>query len=180
MAANSSTDTYFMQLQPIDKTLYRKRLNRVIAAVIVVLMALALGCSTLLIALFGELGGSNFVLNLIGVVVAASLVGLLLRHFRSHPYMNEVLYVWQLKQELNRIYRKTAKIKAAAASNNLNALIIMNFNLKGCAQLYELDDNDLTLGELKQEIEALDKKITDLGLTINIDDYDPALLAQLD
>lgn len=180
MAANLTIDNYFMQLQSIDKTLYRKRLNRVIAAIIVVLMALALGCSTLLIALFGELGGSNFTLNLIGVVVAASLVGLILRHFKSHPYMREVLYVWQLKQELNRIYRNTAKIKAAAETNNLNALIIMNFNLKGCAQLYELDDNDLTLGELKQEIEALDNKIAGLGLTINIDDYDPALLTQLD
>ena len=169
-----------MQLQPIDKTLYRKRLNRVIAAVIVVLMALALGCSTLLIAMFGELGGSNFVLNLIGVVIAASLVGLILRHFKTHPYMREVLYVWQLKQTLNRIYRNTAKIKAAAESNNLNALIIMNFNLKGCAQLYELDDNDLTLGELKQEIEALDKKITGLGLTVSTDDFHPDLLAQLD
>jgi hypothetical protein len=169
-----------MQLQSIDKTRYRKRLNRVIAAVIIVLMALALGCSTLLIALFGELGGSNFVLNLIGVVVAASLVGLLLRRYRSHPYMKEVLYVWQLKQELNRIYRNTAKIKVAAESNNLNALIIMNFNLKGCAQLYELDDNDLTLSELKQEIEALDNKIAGLGLTISTDDYHKELLSQLD
>ncbi len=169
-----------MQLQPIDKTRYRKRLNRVIATVIVLLMVLALGSSTLLIALFGELGGSNFFLNLIGVVIAASLVGLILRHFKSHPYMYEVLYVWQLKQTLNQIYRNTAKIKAAAESNNLNALIIMNFNLKGCAQLYELDDNDLTLAELKQEIKALENKISALGLTINTDDYRPELLAELE
>ncbi|MFD2231209.1 DUF3087 domain-containing protein [Alkalimarinus sediminis] len=169
-----------MQLQPIDKALYRKRLNRVIAAVIVTLMALALGCSTLLIILFGELGGSNFMLNLIGVVMAASLVGLILRRVSAHPYMREVMYVWRLKQELNRIYRNTAKIKAAAETNNLNALIITNFNLKASIQLYELDDNDLTLGELKQEVEAFDAKVDALGLTISTDDYDPVLLSQLD
>lgn len=169
-----------MQLQPIDKALYRKRLNRVIAAVIVTLMALALGCSTLLIILFGELGGSNFMLNLIGVVMAASLVGLILRRVSARPYMREVMYVWRLKQELNRIYRNTAKIKAAAETNNLNALIITNFNLKASIQLYELDDNDLTLGELKQEVEAFDAKVDALGLTISTDDYDPVLLSQLD
>ncbi|UZE96654.1 DUF3087 domain-containing protein [Alkalimarinus alittae] len=169
-----------MQLKTIDKALYRKRLNRVIAAVIIVLMVLSLGVSTLLIQLFGEPGGSNFTLNLMGVVMGAIVVGGALRRFRMHPYMTEVLYVWQLKQELNRIYRKSAKIKAAAETNNLKALTIMNYNLKACAQLYELDDNDLTLSDLKLEIKALDRKIADLGLTINTDDYHKELLNELD
>ena len=169
-----------MQLQTIDKATYRKHLNRVIAVVIVALMALGLGCSTLLIVMFGELGGSNFVLNLIGVVVAASLVGLGLRRYSSHPYMREVMYVWKLKQELNRIYRKHSKVKAAAEENNINALTIMKFNLEGSYQVYKLDDNDLTLTELKAQIEALDNKIASLGLTISADDYNQELLAQLD
>lgn len=168
-----------MQLQQIDKTRYRKHLNRVIAAIIVVLMALGVGSSTLLIALFGELGGSNFTLNVVGVAFAAIVVGVVLRRVKSHPYMHEVAYVWDLKQELNRIYRKNAKVKAAAETNDLNALIIMNFNLKASAQLYELDDNDLTLSELRLEIKALDNKLADLNLTISTDDYRRELLNQL-
>lgn len=151
-----------------------------IAVVIVSLMTLGLACSTLLIVMFGELGGSNFVLNLIGVVVAASLVGLGLRHYSSHPYMREVMYVWKLKQELNRIYRKYSKVKSAAEENDIGALTIMKFNLEGSYQVYKLDDNDLTLTELKEQMKALDNKIESLGLTISADDYSQDLLARLD
>lgn len=168
-----------MQMQHIEKAIYRKHLNMLIVAIIVSLMVLALGASTLFIELIGEPGGSNFFLNLTGVVVAAATVGFLLYHYRHTPFMHEITYVWHLKQELNRIYRKLAAVNAAAAANNINALIIMNFNLKGSVQLYELDDNDLTLSELKGEVQEFDTKIKALGLDISTKDYHSGLLAQL-
>ncbi len=169
-----------MQLQSIDKSTYRKNLNRVIVAIIIILFTSALGSSTLLIQLFGEPSGSNFVLNVIGVVIAAGIIGFLFFRYNEHPYLYEVMYVWRLKQELNRIYRKTAKLTLAIEKNNPDALVIKYFSLKGSEQLYELDDNDLTLSDLRIEIKALDRKIDALGLNISTDDYHKNLLNQLD
>ena len=169
-----------MQLQSIDKSIYRKNLNRVIVATIIILFTSALGSSTLLIQLLGEPGGSNFALNVLGVVIAAGIIGGLFYRYNEHPYLYEVMYVWRLKQELNRIYRKTAKLTLAIENNNPDALAIKLFSLKGSEQLYELDDNDLTLSDLRIEIKALDRKIDALGLNISTDDYHKNLLNQLD
>ena len=169
-----------MKLQTIDKATYREHLKRVTAATVVLLLGSAVGISTILIAVFGEAGTSNFTLNLIGVAIGAGLCGFLLFRFREHAYMSEVTYVWRLKQELNRIYRRSAKVKSAVERDNKNALIVSNFHLKGSKQLYELDDNTLTMDELNQRIQELDTKVQGLGLTVLLDDYDKQLLDQLD
>lgn len=169
-----------MKLQTIDKATYREHLKRVTVAVITLLLGSAVGISTMLIAMFGEVGTSNFSLNLIGVGMAAGLCGYLLFRFREHAYMSEVTYVWRLKQELNRIYRRSAKVKSAVDRENKNALIVSNFHLKGSKQLYELDDNTLTMDELNQRIQELDTKVEGLGVVVSLDDYDKQLLDQLD
>jgi hypothetical protein len=169
-----------MKLELIDKATYRAHLKRVTAGVVALLLVSAVGISTLLIAVFGEPGESNFTLNLTGVAIGASLCGFLLYYFREHAYMVEVMYAWRLKQELNRIYRRSAKVRGAVDRDNRNGLIISNFHLKGSKQLYELDDNTLTMDELNQKIQQLDAKMQGLGVTVSLDDYDKRLLNQLD
>ena len=169
-----------MKLQTIDKATYREHLKRVTAAAVVLLLGSAVGISTILIAVFGEANASNFTLNLIGVAIGAGLCGFLLFHFREHTYMSEVTYVWRLKQELNRIYRRSAKVKNAIERENKNGLIVSNFHLKGSKQLYELDDNTLTMNELNQQIQELDAKVQRLGISVSLDDYDKQLLDQMD
>lgn len=168
-----------MQLRQIDKAIYRDHLRKVTAVMVVVLLAGAVGISTLLIALFGTEGESHLVLNAIGVGIGAGLSGALVYYFRQHSYMDEVWYVWLLKQELNRIYRQSVKLKVAVKQEKEEALIISYFNLKGSKQLYELDDNTLTMDEINQKIVDLDQTIQRLGLSITVDDYRPALLNQL-
>ena len=169
-----------MKLELIDKATYREHLKYVTVAVIVLLLGSAVGISTLLIGLFGEQGQSNFTLNLVGVAIGASLCGFLLYYFREHAYMVEVMYVWRLKQELNRIYRRSAKVRGAVDRDNINGLIVSNFHLKGSKQLYELDDNTLTMDELNQKIQQLEAKIKGLGLTVSLDDYEKTILSQVD
>tara|TARA_R110002074_G_C12551810_1_gene666666 strand:- start:5561 stop:6082 length:522 start_codon:yes stop_codon:yes gene_type:complete len=168
-----------MILQSIDKVTYRKNLNKVIACSIIALFTLALGVSTLLIYVVGEQEGSNFILNLVGVCVAAGIVGGVLYRIRDLPFMSEVLYVWRLKQELNAIYRQSAKLKPALERDNYNALVVTFYHLKGSIQLYELDDNDLTLSSLRAELIALETKMQVLGIELNTDDYHRGLLKQL-
>tara|TARA_R110002167_G_scaffold305989_5_gene510367 strand:+ start:623 stop:1132 length:510 start_codon:yes stop_codon:yes gene_type:complete len=168
-----------MILQNIEKATYRKNLNKVLACSIVALLVIALGVSSLLIHFIGKEGESNFVLNLIGVCVSAGIVGAVLYRIRLSPFMAEVFYVWRLKQEINAIYRHSAKLKPALESNNRNALTIAYYNFKASIQLYELDDNDLTLSSIREDLLALETKIQDLDLVISTDDYHRGLLKQL-
>ncbi|MFT7185876.1 MAG: hypothetical protein ACI84K_001263 [Pseudohongiellaceae bacterium] len=168
-----------MILQKIDKPTYRKHLNKVIGATIASMLLITLGVSTALIHLVGNPDKSNFMLNLVGVLVAASIVGTVLYRARLRPFMTEVLYVWRLKQELNAIYRQSAKLKPAEQKNDPNALIITYFNLKASIQLYELDDNDLTLRDLRKDLLELESKLQGLGRVASPNDYHRGLLKQL-
>lgn len=168
-----------MILQNIDKSIYRKHLNWVIGASIVALFAIALGVSTTLIHLVGDPGGSNFVLNLVGVICAVAVVMSILYRNRTTPFMSEVWYVWQLKQELNAIYRKSKALNQALEQNIPDAFIIKYYHLKASIQVYELDDNTLTISQLKTELHELEEEIQSLGLSVNIDDYQSDLLKNL-
>jgi hypothetical protein len=82
-----------MQLLDIDKQRYRKHLNRVIVACVLALIIGSLGISQALIALFPDPSGSHFHWNLTGVIITSLLIGLSLRKYKSHPYMEEVSYI---------------------------------------------------------------------------------------
>ena len=165
-----------MQLREIDKTRYRKHLKVVFAGIAVALMIIAVGASTLFIYLFSSPDVSHFSHNLAGVAAAAVIVFIVLNKFRHHPYMFEVVYVWDLKQQLNRIHRKQRKIEAAVENNDDVAMIIMNFMYRGSKQLYELDDNTITMEGLVRKIRVLDQRMEDAVLSLSTDSYDPAML----
>jgi len=165
-----------MQLREVDKTRYRKHLKVVFAGMVAVLIIIALSTSALLIYLFSNPESSHFMHNLAGVVIAAAFVGFLLTKLRQHPFMFEVVYVWDLKQQLNRIYRKQHKIEAAVEEGDHDAMIIMNYLYRGSKQLYLLDDNTITMEDLAIKIQALDSRMEAAGLSLSTDSYDPSML----
>ena len=165
-----------MQLREIDKTRYRKHLKVVFAGMVAVLIIIALSTSALLIYLFSNPEDSHFMHNLAGVVIAAAFVGFLLTKLRQHPFMFEVVYVWDLKQQLNRIHRKQRKIEAAVEEGDHDAMIIMNYQYRGSKQLYLLDDNTITMEDLAIKIQVLDSRMEAAGLSLSTDSYDPSML----
>ena len=165
-----------MQLREIDKTRYRKHLKVVFAGIVAVLIIIALSTSALLIYLFSNPESSHFMHNLAGVVIAAAFVGFLLTKLRQHPFMFEVVYVWDLKQQLNRIHRKQRKIEATVEDGDHDAMIIMNYLYRGSKQLYLLDDNTITMEDLAIKIQALDSRMEAAGLSLSTDSYDPSML----
>ena len=167
-----------MKLKKIDKTLYRNHLKVIFAGIVLALIVISITTSTLLIYLFSSPDVSNFLYNLAGVVTAAIVVFVILNKLRQHSYMYEVVYVWDLKQALNRINRKLRKIEAAAENNDNNAMVIMNFMYRGSKQLYELDDNTITMDSLENKIKLLEQRMQDSGLNLSTSDYDPAMLDQ--
>ncbi len=164
-----------MNLHEIDKSRYRKHLNIVIAALIVSLMAMALSFGQLLIMLLGG-DGDHFIFNLSGVALAGGICLWVLYRFRSHEFMTEVYYVWELKQGLNKIYRKLRKIEAAKEDGNVNAMVILNFYYAASSQLFKLDDNTITMDSLQLEINKLQELIESKQITVRIEDYDTSML----
>ena len=114
-----------MQLIQIDKARYRKHLNRVIIGCGLALAAGSLAISQTLIALFPDESGSHFHWNLLGVIVTSITIGWALNKYRGHDYMTEVVYVWELKQALNKITRKMAKLKAAGREGDPQFITVM-------------------------------------------------------
>ena len=167
-----------MQLREIDKARYRKHLRMVFAGIVAALLVITLGASTLFIYFFSSPEATHFWHNLAGVIAAAAIVIFVLNKLRQHPFMFEVVYVWDLKQQLNRIYRKQHKIEALVENNDHDAMIIMNFMYRGSKQLYELDDNTITMGALLSKIRILDKRMEASGLSLSTDLYDPVMLGR--
>ena len=182
-----------MNLKEIDKTIYRKHLNIIIVGFISSLLILALAYGQGLIALFAEPVNNsaeqknNFQYNFLGVVFALLSCVFALHRLRSSDFFCEVYYVWQVKQQQNAIYRKLKKIKAAAqkiesekagqSAQNTNAMIILTFYYASLKQIYQLDDNTLTMSKLNKDMSELDTLIENQQLKISIEQYQPSMLA---
>lgn len=167
-----------MQLIHVDKTRYRKHLNRVIIGCGLALAAGSLAISQTLIAVFPDESGSHFHWNLLGVLIASVTIAWALNKYRTHPYMSEVVYVWELKQALNKITRKMAKLKAAGREGDPNALLAIHYSYEGSRLLWELDDNLITMEELTIKQAELASVAEKFNLTLNANDYDANILKQ--
>lgn len=167
-----------MQLIEVNKIRYRKHLNRVIAACIAALAVGSLLVSQTLIAVFPDASGSHFHWNILGVIVSCMTIFLLLNRYRKHEFMTEVVYVWELKQALNKITRKMRSLKIAASEGNIDAMITMQYSYAGSRLLWQLDDNTIIMDELVIAQAELDSLATKYKLTVNPDDYHDSMLAQ--
>ncbi|KXO14246.1 hypothetical protein AKG98_322 [Moritella sp. JT01] len=168
-----------MKLQQIDKTRYRKHLNMASIVATAVLIAFSLFYGQVLIHFFGGADENNFKLNLAGVILGVISLLVVFSLVRRHPYLAEVMYVWDLKQVNNKIYRKLHHIKTALSDSdntNIDAITILNYYYAASKQQYNLDNNTLTMEGLMANIEKLDKLIAENNLTITLDDYQPSLL----
>jgi len=165
-----------MKLMEIDKARYRKHLNVVFAGIVVALVVISLLSSTFLIHYFSTPEASHFIHNLAGVFIGGMLVVLVLMRLRHHPFLTEVVYIWDLKQMLNRIYRKQRRLEAAVAENDPDAMMIMHFQYSGSMQLYRLDDNTITIDDLQLKIGALAARMQQAGLDRSTDHFRPDML----
>ena len=165
-----------MQLIQIDKARYRKHLNRVIIGCGLALAGGSLAISQTLIALFPDESGSHFHWNLLGVVVTSIAIAFLLNKYRKHDYMTEVVYVWELRQALNKITRKMAKLKAAGREGDANALLAIHYSYAGSRLLWQLDDNTITMDELSIKQTELDSVAEKFNLKLDENDYHEDIL----
>lgn len=167
-----------MQLHHIDKPTYQERRSRIQWTIIAALFILSLGFAELYRAVLAG-GESSLWLNAMGVATGAAIIVFVLLRQRHTPYFKEVTYVWDLKQELNRIYRKSKALDEALEEGHKEALLIKLYSLEGSRQVYDLDDNTLTMSELSKDLDALRERIAEQGYKLSANDYDRSLLAGL-
>lgn len=168
-----------MQLSSIDKATYRSRLNKVIIAFIVMFAVLAIIFGQVLIMFLSDPQSDNFWLNFSGVILALVCSLSVINGHKNKPYMNEVFYVWQLKQQINMIYRKLKRIKDSAYQDgNIDALNALKFYYKACLQLYTLDDNTITLSSLQREQTTLNEYAQTHNLKLDEKKHHVANLSQ--
>lgn len=165
-----------MQLIEVNKARYRRHLKYVIIACIIVLASGSLAISQLLIAFFPNADGSHFHWNLSGVIASSVFIAWILNKYRQHSFMTEVVYVWELKQALNKVTRKVTNIKKAAQQGDINALTALQFSYAGSRLLWELDDNAIVMDELALEQLALDQLLEKYQLSVSADNYDKSML----
>ncbi len=166
-----------MQLINIDKTRYRKHLNIIIAGFIGSLLVLALVFGQLLIAMFAQEGINNFRYNLLGVVLSLLACAAILHTLKKSAFFKEIYYIWQIKQIQNLIFRKLKKIKAAANNDDTNALIILVFYYQSLQQVYQLDDNMLTITKVNKDLSDLQETIANKNFTISVEQFDKKLIS---
>lgn len=183
-----------MQLIDIDKARYRKHLNIVIVGFISSLLVLSLLFGTILISLLSTVGeanellkaandavqveqASNFSYNLLGVALALLANGAILHSIKHSDFFTEIYYVWQVKQLQNQVYRKLKRIKLAAKEGEEAALIILSFYYQSQLQVYQLDDNTITLSTIENHLQQLNESIAKSGLTISSEQFEKSLIA---
>lgn len=165
-----------MKLIKVNKARYSRHVKYVMVACAVGLAVGSLTLSQVLIAIFPDASGSHFHWNLLGVVISAVVIAMVLNKYRKHSFMTEVVYVWELKQALNKITRKMPKLEAASREGNADALLAIHYSYAGSRLLWELDDNTITMDELLVKQAELNRQAEALNVTLNADDYDEYIL----
>ncbi|CAK2954510.1 DUF3087 family protein [Vibrio crassostreae] len=150
-----------MKLQKINKEEYRKKMNLLLVSLVGSLAVFAIVFGTILIDLFGSgqsIAGEstgNFHLNVLGVILSVALNAFIVSRVKGHDYFKEALYVWNLKQIHNQIYRKLKRIQPKAEQGDRDALTILYFYYTTQKQVYDLDNNTLTIKTVQQSLDNI-------------------------
>ncbi|ULN66241.1 DUF3087 domain-containing protein [Vibrio gigantis] len=173
-----------MKLQKINKEEYRKKMNLLLVSLVGSLAVFAIVFGTILIDLFGSgqsIAGEstgNFHLNVLGVILSVALNAFIASRVKGHDYFKEALYVWNLKQIHNQIYRKIKRIQPKAEQGDRDALTILYFYYTTQKQVYDLDNNTLTIKTVQQSLDNILELSEKWSIELDIEAFSKDLVAK--
>ncbi|MGV2841800.1 DUF3087 family protein [Vibrio cyclitrophicus] len=173
-----------MKLQKINKEEYRKKMNLLLVSLVGSLAVFAIVFGTILIDLFGSgqsIAGEstgNFHLNVLGVILSVALNAFIASRVKGHDYFKEALYVWNLKQIHNQIYRKLKRIQPKAEQGDRDALTILYFYYTTQKQVYDLDNNTLTIKTVQQSLDNILELSENWSIELDIEAFSKDLIAK--
>ncbi|MBO7914572.1 medium chain reductase/dehydrogenase [Vibrio splendidus] len=173
-----------MKLQKINKEEYRKKMNLLLVSLVGSLALFAIVFGSILIELFGSVGSvtgeatGNFHLNVLGVILSVALNAFIASRVKGHDYFKEALYVWNLKQIHNQIYRKLKRIQPKAEQGDREALTILYFYYTTQKQVYDLDNNTLTIKTVQQSLDNIVELSEKWSIELDIEAFSKDLVAK--
>ncbi|MEZ9679896.1 DUF3087 family protein [Vibrio splendidus] len=173
-----------MKLQKINKEEYRKKMNLLLVSLVGLLALFAIVFGSILIELFGSVGSvtgeatGNFHLNVLGVILSVALNAFIASRVKGHDYFKEALYVWNLKQTHNQIYRKLKRIQPKAEQGDREALTILYFYYTTQKQVYDLDNNTLTIKTVQQSLDNIVELSEKWSIELDIEAFSKDLVAK--
>ncbi|WP_261886502.1 DUF3087 domain-containing protein [Vibrio pomeroyi] len=173
-----------MKLQKINKEEYRKKMNLLLVSLVGSLAVFAIVFGTILIDLFGSgqsIAGEstgNFHLNVLGVILSVALNAFIASRVKGHDYFKEALYVWNLKQIHNQIYRKLKRIQPKAEQGDRDALTVLYFYYTTQKQVYDLDNNTLTIKTVQQSLDNILELSEKWSIELDIEAFSKDLIAK--
>lgn len=173
-----------MKLQKINKEEYRKKVNLLLVSLVGSLALFAIVFGTILIELFGSATSitgestGNFHLNVLGVILSVALNAFIASRVKGHEYFKEALYVWNLKQIHNQIYRKLKRIQPKAEQGDRDALTILYFYYTTQKQVYDLDNNTLTIKTVQQSLDNIVELSDKWSIELDIEAFSKDLVAK--
>ncbi|CDT33125.1 DUF3087 family protein [Vibrio coralliirubri] len=173
-----------MKLQKIYKEEYRKKMNLLLVSLVGSLALFAIVFGTILIELFGSATSitgestGNFHLNVLGVILSVALNAFIASRVKGHEYFKEALYVWNLKQIHNQIYRKLKRIQPKAEQGDRDALSILYFYYTTQKQVYDLDNNTLTIKTVQQSLDNIVELSDKWSIELDIEAFSKDLIAK--
>ncbi|MCW4446605.1 DUF3087 domain-containing protein [Vibrio splendidus] len=173
-----------MKLQKINKEEYRKKMNLLLVSLVGSLALFAIVFGSILIELFGSVGSvtgeatGNFHLNVLGVILSVALNAFIASRVKGHDYFKEALYVWNLKQTHNQIYRKLKRIQPKAEQGDREALTILYFYYTTQKQVYDLDNNTLTIKTVQKSLDNIVELSEKWSIELDIKAFSKDLVAK--
>ncbi|MDP2588862.1 DUF3087 family protein [Vibrio splendidus] len=173
-----------MKLQKINKEEYRKKMNLLLVSLVGSLALFAIVFGSILIELFGSVGSvtgeatGNFHLNVLGVILSVALNAFIASRVKGHDYFKEALYVWNLKQTHNQIYRKLKRIQPKAEQGDREALTILYFYYTTQKQVYDLDNNTLTIKTVQKSLDNIVELSEKWSIELDIETFSKDLVAK--
>ena len=173
-----------MKLQKINKEEYRKKMNLLLVSLVGSLALFAIVFGSILIEVFGSAGSvtgeatGNFHLNVLGVILSVALNAFIASRVKGHNYFKEALYVWNLKQIHNKIYRKLKRIQPKAEQGDREALSILYFYYTTQKQVYDLDNNTLTIKTVQKSLDNIVELSEKWSIELDIETFSKDLVAK--
>lgn len=172
---SSKPSTALFKLATINAEEYRQQTRKATWIIIVVFVALAMLLSSLLVMLFGEVGGDNFRLNVAGVAAGVAITAALVRLlFSKQPWMAANVYGWQLKRSLMSITNIMHHVTDGVAAQNPAAMKLLRFYHLGLMQMHQLDGNTSEISQMVHEVDEHKQRMQELDIDCDQQTLDPA------
>lgn len=162
------------EIKPLNPETYRQQTRRSTLIVAVTFLVLAMGLSSVAVAVFGEPGGDNLRLNIAGVVTGLVLTVLLVRLvYWQQPWMASAVYGWRLKRSLMSVTNVMHHVTAGVAIEDPAAMKLLRFYHLGLTQMHQLDANSSSLVEVRAEIDRHREAMEMQGLDLDQQRLEP-------